>query len=150
MKSVIFNYLKCHNNSVQKNKINKFIPKSSPQPAFEFHNKVFNSQQPHTNPKLGGGNWSPQEIAHKQALLEVHSLLNESKDPKAMYQKFQKHFRAVLPQEDRIKFLRIIEGRSGIKFKIGENPSEEQLLHLLFNKPLIKTQQKTFDFSKAK
>ena len=100
--------------------------------------------------KMIGGRWNPQEIAHNEALLEIHSLLNKSNDPKAMYKKFERHFRAVLPQKDRIKFLRIIAGRSGVKFKINETPTEEQLLHLLFGKPLIKTQQKTFDFFKAK
>ncbi|MFA5763718.1 MAG: hypothetical protein WC915_02810 [archaeon] len=100
--------------------------------------------------KMTGKNWTSQEIAHKEALVEIHLLLNQSKDPKALYKKYETHINAVLPKVDRIKFLRIIAGRNGIQFKIGENPSEEQLLHLLFNKPLIKIEQKNFDFSKAK
>ena len=134
-----------------KKKKNGLIKQKLPsQINFNFHKKTINNKIPGINPKMGGGRWNAQEKAHQQALLEIHKLLNKSPDPKAMYKKFEAHFNATLPKNDREQVLRIIAGRSGIKFKIREKPSEEVLLHLLFGKPMPTKKPKMLDFFKAK
>jgi hypothetical protein len=90
--------------------------------------------------KMVGGEWSSKERFARTKLVEFMVDMGNSPDALKFYKKNIVRARANLPQEDRVRILRILAGRKGIIFKVGEKPTEEKLMHLLFKQPLKKKQ----------
>ena len=85
-----------------------------------------------------GGKWTSKEIFQKKALIKLHELFAAEKDAKKVYLKFEKKIKSTVSKVDRVRFLKTIAVRDGHVFRIKEKSTEEQLLYLLFNRPLQK------------
>ncbi len=96
--------------------------------------------------RMLGGKWSKAEIIHKKKLTSAINELVFADNPEKWYLENELHLRAYLPSKDRARLLRMIAGRRGLKFKINEVPTEQELLFRVFGraKPKKAVQEELF------
>jgi hypothetical protein len=85
--------------------------------------------------RMIGGEWTAGEIYAKQKLVDFMTEMAQVNDPAKFYYDNIRRAKSIIPPADRVRLLRGIAGRKGVVFKIGENPSEEEIMHRLFGTP---------------
>lgn len=86
--------------------------------------------------RMIGGEWTNAEVFHKAKLVNFMVEMANSGDSAKFYYKNLARIRAIIPPKDRVNLLSGIASQKGVTFKIGEKPTEEELMHRIFNTPL--------------